>query len=170
MQVRNATAMAVSAVRIYVAGSNGVKVFDRQKMQLISSLPPPTAALPTPRAVQMPPRSSAAWEPQPSATALSITADGIVCVRYADQRLVSWQEKFDGSWQMLWQRLGAAGAPSTAALCPVQCDGKSSMILATACADGQVRRITGSSSFCINVDSPNIACMVAVTQCLHDAL
>jgi hypothetical protein len=130
--------MAVSAGRIYVAGSNGVKVVDRHLAQLISSLPPPKAALKTPIPVQMSPRSSATWEAQPAATALTVTADEMVCARYADQRLVCWQEGADGSWQMIWQRLGAAGAPSAAALSAAQSNRKWSMMLATACADGQV--------------------------------
>jgi hypothetical protein len=136
VQVRNAAAMAVSGGRIYIAGSNGVKVFDRQLMQLTTSLPPPKA-LKAPIAVQMSPRSSAAWDAQPAATAVSVTADGLVCVRYADQRLVCWKEEVDGSWTMRWQRLGAARAPSAAALSAMQCDRKSLMMLATASEDGQ---------------------------------
>lgn len=131
--------MAVSAGRIFVAGGNGVKVFSRSKLQLLSSLPPPKASMPISGSVQMPPRASAAWEPQPSATALSVTKDGVVCVRYADQRLVCWYEESDGSWQMLWQRLGAAAAPSAAALCAAQSEHGSLRTLATASADGQVR-------------------------------
>ena len=138
LQVRNATSMAVSASRIYVAGSNGVKVFSRNKLQLVSTLPSPRESLPMTSSVQMSPRISAQWEPQPSATSLTVTTDGMVCVRYADQRLVCWQETSDGSWQMLWQRLGAAGPPSAAALCAVQSDRKSLLTLATASADGQV--------------------------------
>lgn len=131
VQVRNATAMAVSAERIYVTGSNGVKAFDRHKLQLVSCLPAPRTTLSTPSIVQTSPRSSASWDPQPAATDVSVTsADHTVCVRYADQRLVCWQESVDGAWKMLWQRQGASGAPSAAAL--------SSVTLATASSDGQV--------------------------------
>lgn len=128
--------MAVSAGRIFVADSQGVKVFDK-RLQPRTCLPPARAELQTPAIVQMSPRSSAAWEPQPGATRLLIAADGLVCARYADNRLICWQEMSDGSWDMLWQRLGASSAPA----CTFQSDGSSVRRLATATDDGQVCKI-----------------------------